>query len=121
MDNDPTPSGLDQLRQLSGDVEQSWEKVVDALRTALIECVEVLSDEELLLLNESFWPASVEILSRHEVYTPGITENVMIRFEEIANERREAEQREFKKGTFPRVKRRAILRNIIGLPSEPIR
>lgn len=115
MEKPQVPSPLEQLKQISDDAEAGWGKLIEVLKQATLELVEV-TDEEKKLLDESFWSAHVSILERAEVFHPGITQAVFTRFEELGEARQKADEEEFQNVTLPRVKRRAHIRGLLGLP-----
>lgn len=117
----PVPSPLEQLQQVSEGAEETWRILADHLLGATLELIEV-NDEEKMLLQESFWSVHPQLLAREEKVRPGISEQVFIRFEQIATEYRKFEMIQFEEETLPAVKREArksaFLREMIGLPPK---
>ena len=81
-----TPPPEDQLKQLSEEVEWKWAGVVTCMRQATLELIPDLTDEEKIMLLESFWSTHISIMERQERLTPGITEAVLTRAEALAKE-----------------------------------
>jgi hypothetical protein len=114
----PVKSPIDQLKDISDDVDEGWRDVQSSLKQATFEYLPDISDEDRQMLEESFWSAHVEILKRAELYHPGIAEKIITRAVEISEQRRDAEIYELENVTLPRLRRRAWLRAIIGLPQD---
>jgi len=113
---EPVKSPLEQLKNVSDGADESWRHVQEVLKEATFEYLSDMSDEDRLMLEESFWSAHVEILKRAELYQPGIAGKIITRAEAISQQRRDAEMYELENVTLPRLRGRSFLRAIIGLP-----
>lgn len=114
----PRKSPLDQLHDVSEGVNESWERVIECVKAATYEYLTDMSDEEKTMLEESFWPAHTALIKRAEVFQLDIEAKIFERAEMISNERRAAKMHEFDTLTLPGMKRRELLRAIIGLPNN---
>jgi hypothetical protein len=115
---EPVKSPLEQLKDVSDSTDESWRHVQEALKEATYEHLPDMSDEDRLMLEESFWSAHVEILKRAEIYEPGIAEKIITRAETICQQKRNDEMYELENVILPRLRRRNFLRAIIGLPGD---
>ena len=115
---EPVKSPLEQLNDVSDGVKESWQHVVDVLKEATYEHLPDMSDEDRLMLEESFWSAHPEILKRAESYEPGVAKKIILRFEVLSQQRRDAEMQELENVMLPRVRGRNFLRAIMGLPGS---
>ncbi|HRN90337.1 MAG TPA: hypothetical protein PK265_00050 [Candidatus Saccharibacteria bacterium] len=108
---------LQKLMALSETVENDWSKVVESIRGACLELIEV---DELVIerLGTNFWPSFTELMERESIYNPDILKDVLSRSEEISTARRQAEMEYFETVLLPKLKRRRFWRSLLGQPYD---
>ena len=84
----PVKPPLEQLRDISDTMTADWEFVVAVLKEATLEFLTDITDKERQMLELNFWSTHASLLERAELYQPGITKAIFMRFEEIGEERR---------------------------------
>jgi len=93
--------------------EDAWQFVVDTLRDATLELIDLTSEEREALAT-NFWNSHTSILEKYENIQPGISEQVFLLFEQSGDEKRQANQEYFEEVILPKIKKRAFLNGMIG-------
>ena len=90
-----------------------WQFVVDTLRDATIQLID-LTNEEIEALTTNFWNSHTALLEKYEQIQPGISERVFLVFEQLGNQKQREVQEHFEKVILPKTKRRAFINGMLG-------
>lgn len=86
MERRPTKSPIEQLQEVSDDVEAGWVHVIVCMKQATFELLPDISGEDRERLETNFWAHHPEVMWRAELYQPGISDVIMTRAESISAE-----------------------------------
>jgi hypothetical protein len=110
------PSAVQQLRELSEVVDESWRQTANHFRAAAFEIIDpdFLTDALKLELEHNFWAGLALVAESLSQTHPSIMESILARAEQIAQADREAEMIYFEQHVLPKLHRRYFWRNLIG-------
>ena len=86
MERQPTKSPIEQLQQVSDDVEAGWVHVIVCMKQATFELLPDISGEDKEMLETNFWAHHPKVLRRAELFQPGISDLIISRAETISND-----------------------------------